>query len=404
MPALNIANAIKSHIDKSILNYYCASNHTITSFSDFKSLDILDIKKAIQKDTLVIKTGREGIKPEELDELIFKRDFMNAALLIQLNPKWQLRVVSDNMEEVMAIAISDVYPLNLPLSCKSILTLKMNSLKILSAFVVIFVTIGGILFYKRSKKMATEEQDLVYDIVEKSLELLQSPDNPQSMPVLHIRDTLLSPSERKTSKYKKIWNKVVKHIESTESRVKVDIENIEGDDYKTWKWVAVNNANCDDQNMAGQTTIRTGSIEWQGQAFNNDHNVSQTVANNGGPLGKPTFAAPTVFLKIRNMFDEETKLSNPKEWRNQIRSAVLEKVAIASKNGSHGVVHLEVEDSPEGLVYLKCISIDAATDAFNGLHGWWCQKKLVSVKFLKPERYHQRFPASVHSTTPLTSQ
>ena len=359
----------------------------------------------MEKSAVIVREGREDLQ-SETNDLIFKRDFANALLLIQLNPSWLLRADEDFSGEVKEIAISDAYPLNLPFSCQMLITLRINSYKILSTIGVILGTFGCVLWYKWSKKRATEEQDLVYDLVEKSLELLQSPDNPQSMPVLHIRDTLLSPSERKTSKYKKIWNKVVKHIESTESRVKVDIENIEGDDYKTWKWVAVNSNNSDEQTMAGTTTIRTGSIEWQGQAFNSDHNLSQSIpnANNGGPAPKPIFQAPTVFLKIRNMFDEETKLSNPKEWRNKIRSAILEKITIASKNGSHGVVHLEIEDSPEGLVYLKCDSIPSATDAFNGLHGWWCQKKLVSVKFLKPERYHQRFPASVAQTAPLTSQ
>ena len=404
MPALAIANEIKTFIDQSIQNFFCKSDQKIFSFSDFKSVDIKDIKNSIRSKVVIFRENREGLKPDESDAVLFDRDFSNALTLIQLNPKWQLNAIEDNVKDISAVSISDGYPLNLPFTCQAILSVKLNSYKILSTLVVIILTIGGIFFYKRSKKLATEEQDLVYDLVEKSLELLQSPDNPQSMPVLHIRDTLLTPSERKTSKNKKIWNKVVKHIESTESRVKVDMENIEGDDYKTWKWVALNSSNNEPGMSSGAPTIRTGSIEWQGQAFNHDQNVSQSMANNGGaPIPRPCFAAPTVFLKIRNMFDEETKLSNPKEWRDEIRSAVLEKVKIASKNGCHGVVHMEVEDSPEGLVYMKCNSIESATDAFNGLHGWWCQKKLVSVKFLKPERYHQRFPDSQHLTSPITS-
>lgn len=401
MPALTIANQIKIFIDQSIHDFYCNSDHKIASLNDFKSVAIKDIKDAIRNKVTIFREGRENMK-EETDSVIFNRDLANALILIQLNPNWQMIAVEDSIGDLMAISLSEGYPLNLPLACQAKLTLKLNSYKIMSAVVVILLTLCAILFYKRSKKLATEEQDIVYDLVEKSLELLQSPDtSPGSMPVLHIRDTLLTPSERKTAKYKKIWNKVVKHIESTESRVKVDLESIEGDDYKTWKWLPVNAPNSD-AGLVNAPTIRTGSIEWQGQAFNIDQNASQAMPSNG-PNPRPSFSAPTIFLKIRNMFDEETKLSNPKEWKNEIRSAVLEKVKIASKNGCHGVVHLEVEDSPEGLVYMKCNSIESATDSFNALHGWWCQKKLVSVKFLKPERYHQRFPDSQHTSSPLTS-
>ncbi|XP_054152889.1 uncharacterized protein LOC128951666 [Oppia nitens] len=405
MPALKIAKEVKNFMDKSILINYCGSDSRVQSFSDFKLLSTLTIKRGIRNQIEIEREGRDGIKDDLSDDVVFDRDFINAVSLIQLNPNWQLLVTGDNLEPLSAITISEDYPLNLPFGCQAFIILKLNLYKIFSALLIIFMTIASIFYYKRSKKLATEEQDLIYDLVEKSLELLQSPDNPQSMPVLHIRDTLLSPSERKTSKYKKIWNKVVKHIESTESRVKVDIENIEGDDYKTWKWVATNVVNNDNQNISASTIIRTGTIEWQGQAFNNDHNVtapqSVSTATNGTPASKPSFAAPTSFLKIRNMFNEETKLLNPNGWKNKIRSAVLEKISIAAKSGNHGVLHLEVEDSPEGLVYVKCDSIESATDAFNALHGWWCQKKLVSVKFLKPDRYHQRFPVSTHNKTPV---
>lgn len=82
-----------------------------------------------------------------------------------------------------------------------------------------------------------EELEKVYEFVNKALELLQSPDNPQLMPILHIRDTLLGPAERKTPKAISTWSKAVKFVEENESRVIVELVNIDGEDFRAWKWI-----------------------------------------------------------------------------------------------------------------------------------------------------------------------
>jgi hypothetical protein len=83
-----------------------------------------------------------------------------------------------------------------------------------------------------------EENQKVCELVSQSLELLQSPDNPKGlMPILHIRDTLLTPAERKTKKTNMLWQKAVKFIEEHESRVKVELVNIDGEDFRAWKWI-----------------------------------------------------------------------------------------------------------------------------------------------------------------------
>lgn len=89
-------------------------------------------------------------------------------------------------------------------------------------------------FRRRSQSHAQK----VCKMVAQALELLQSPENPKGMmPVLHIRDTLLSPTERKTKKDINLWNECVKFVEHHESRVKVEIVNVEGEDFKAWKWI-----------------------------------------------------------------------------------------------------------------------------------------------------------------------
>lgn len=83
-----------------------------------------------------------------------------------------------------------------------------------------------------------EENKHVCELVSGALELLQSPENPKGlMPILHIRDTLLTPAERNTTKTLRLWLKAVKFIEERESRVKVEIVNIDGEDFRAWKWI-----------------------------------------------------------------------------------------------------------------------------------------------------------------------
>jgi len=83
-----------------------------------------------------------------------------------------------------------------------------------------------------------EENKHVCKLVSEALELLQSPEHPKGLlPILHIRDTLLTPAERKTKKITKIWQKAVKFIEEHESRIKVEMVNIDGEDFRAWKWI-----------------------------------------------------------------------------------------------------------------------------------------------------------------------
>lgn len=99
----------------------------------------------------------------------------------------------------------------------------------------------GYLMYRSYRFYTTrrhEENTRVCKLVSDALELLQSPENPKGlMPILHIRDTLLTPAERKAKATIMSWQKAVKFIEEHESRVKVELVNIDGEDFRAWKWI-----------------------------------------------------------------------------------------------------------------------------------------------------------------------
>ena len=421
-PALNMVKEIKANIDKSIYDYKCESDKPIQDITAF-NFKVKDIESDLAKTASIYSEGRDETLKKLTSNQLFVRDFNHAKLLLRLNPSWNLKFDDLSFEDV--IAPSTNYTLQLPLKCNLSLLVRVYLWHIVATILAFCVPILVFIYYSQTKRAASEEQSLVYDLIEKSIELLQSPDEPQSMPVLHIRDTLLSPSERKSNKYRRIWNKVVNHIENSESRVKVEFKKIDGEDFKAWKWIAVNagvnyllsdNDNDLDGTLATNAqTQKIGGIEWQGQAFGSvlanktsssrtsesDPSESLSVPPSTDAYRNKNFSALTRFLKIRNIFEKEAQFLDP-NWTKKIINTILGKTATTSPNGSHEIVHIEIEDNPnEGLVYLKCASIPAATNAFHALHGWWCEKKLVSVKFLKEDRYYQRFPLAKKANTPL---
>ena len=407
VPAVKVVKLIKDYIDESITNHYCGeAKHHLENPTIF---NVINVKKIIEKRIQVNSNGREI---EGNHDFIKSHDFKNALTLIQLNPTWNIHLMDDVYGDADKFVLTEDYQVNLPFTCRVTLTVKNLIWQIIIAIAVV-ATFWSVYWYMRYKKrLVDEEQDLIYELVEKSLELLQSPDNPQLMPVLHIRDTLLSPSERKTTKYKKIWEKVVKFIETNESRVKVEVENIDGEDFKAWKWVAaspsqqINGEDYDKQSASSPTNvIKTGSIEWQGQAFGEN-----APSINNGKVAH-NFVAPTNFLKIRNMFTRETQRLEPNNWKIKIKNALLQKLITFHNSGNsgnysgHGIVHIDFDEgSEQGIVYLKCNSTETATNAYHALHGWWCQGELVSVKFLKAERYYNRFPDAQKCSSPLKIQ
>lgn len=52
--------------------------------------------------------------------------------------------------------------------------------------------------------------------------------------ILHVRDTLIVPQDRK--RLKKVWDRAVKFIEDSETRVRTEMQRIEGADLRVWRW------------------------------------------------------------------------------------------------------------------------------------------------------------------------
>ncbi|XP_078532458.1 inner nuclear membrane protein Man1 isoform X2 [Lissotriton helveticus] len=251
----------------------------------------------------------------------------------------------------------------------------------LSPLLLGIMLIWAIIYYVKYRWTKEEEETRqMYDMVVKIIDVLRShndachenKDLQPYMPIPHVRDSLVRPQDR--IKMKKVWDRAVNFVGSNESRVRTECRRIGGADFLVWRWI---------QPSASSDNVSVlPSKVWQGQAFHLDRRNSP-----------PNSLTPC--LKIRNMFDPVMEIGD--HWHLAIQEAILEKCS-----DNDGIVHIAVDkNSREGCVYVKCLSPEYAGKAFKALHGSWFDGKLVTVKYLRLDRYHHRFPPAITCNTPL---
>uniref|UniRef100_A0A8C6WMJ7 Inner nuclear membrane protein Man1 n=1 Tax=Neogobius melanostomus TaxID=47308 RepID=A0A8C6WMJ7_9GOBI len=242
---------------------------------------------------------------------------------------------------------------------------------------------GAVCFVKYRWRREEEENRQMYDMVERIIDVLRSHseaclENQELQPYLpipHVRDSLVQPQDRK--RMKRVWDRAVTFLSANESRVRTETQRIGGADFLVWRWIQPS-LSCDKTSLGG-------SKVWQGKG------------TKGVPVGSKELSpnSLTPCLKIRNMFDPVMEVGE--HWDLAIHEAILEKCS-----DNNGIVHIAVDkNSREGCVYVKCLSAEHSGKAFKALHGSWFDGKLVTVKYLRLDRYHQRFPQAQSCTTPL---
>ncbi|KAM8909677.1 inner nuclear membrane protein Man1 [Spinachia spinachia] len=256
-------------------------------------------------------------------------------------------------------------------------------LTVISRVFLIAVVAGcawSVIYYVKYRWRKEEEQTRqMYDMVERIIDVLRShseacqenQDLKPYLPIPHVRDSLVQPQDRK--KMMMVWERAVRFLSANESRIRKETQRIGGGDFLVWRWIQPP-LSCDKTLMPSKV--------WQGKAFPLDRRNSP-----------PNSLTPC--LKIRNMFDPVMEVGE--SWDLAIHEAILEKC-----NDNDGIVHIAVDkNSREGCVYVKCLSAEHSGRAFKALHGSWFDGKLVTVKYLRLDRYHQRFPQAQGSSTPL---
>lgn len=331
---------------------------------------------------------------------------------IAKNPHWEVLLLNSDLLEVQEP--SQVKYLISLVSSKSYACLLREFAyfvyvrALIFGLAVVALVLGYFCFNLYRKNRAAQDKeyfDLITQVtgmVEKQYELslLDSVHIKPYIAVSHIYDTLVEPSERAGKK--KLWSKVVSFIQDHESRIHLETQFINGEETNVWKWIVakhesvlVNKYKDSGIGLANSTmitpdatnpniqqqhqTISANTNAWQGSAFNHTEKLVHS---------------PTPCLKIRNMFDQ-TDYEKDRLLPYRIHNDILEKCA-DSTGTNKTILHITCDKkSKEGCVYIKCASNEAAGLAYQCLNGAWYNGKLLNVKFLRSDRYSERFPESI---------
>ncbi|XP_049825113.1 inner nuclear membrane protein Man1 isoform X3 [Aethina tumida] len=366
--AINLLNVLRPELNARAVNNKCHDNSIRSHMSEDEVVSFCTTKFGIQ------------------DKIKVRRDLRNVEILSYVNKHWNIRVAQtlqdndvitekdlpSNMEEVIfnvgqKITSLVVLEPELPWSCLLTNTFRflVQSALFLGAVFTLFYLLNYLYKYYRHHKQKENEE--VGFMVERIIDILQmkaSEEKDNYVVINHVRDMILPVADRKRKE--KTWAKAVKFIQDNESRVRTEVQNVQGEPYEVWRWIGSNL----------QSSPRNKS--WQGQAFE-----TQVGSVNSLPC------SPTPCLKIRGMVEDGDRNTHT------IREAVLSKCAHQCR-----ILHCAV-DTASNCVYLKCADQSDAAKAYMSLHGWWYARHLVTVKYLRLERYMQRFPSSPVSGPPF---
>nr|XP_023018775.1 inner nuclear membrane protein Man1 [Leptinotarsa decemlineata] len=324
------------------------------------------------------------------DPMQIRSDLHNLEILIFNNPDWGIRVaqtennngliseadIAKDMEQVIfhendkITSLVIPYP-DLPWKCTFYKTfhLALNSVLLVSLIFAALYLLNYV--YKYYKHYQQKQKDEIGFMVEKIIDILQSSCGEEGgdpfLVINHVRDMILPIVDRQ--KKEKTWAKAVQFINENESRVRTEVQEVKGEPFEVWRWIGSANIS-----MGGSPRNKS----WQGQAFE-----TQVGSVNSLPC------SPTPCLKIRGMVEDGDRNMHI------IREAVLSKCAHQCR-----ILHCAV-DTSSNCVYLKCADPNDAAIAYRNLHGWWYAGHLVTVKYLRLERYMQRFADSPVSGPPF---
>ncbi|KHN81372.1 Inner nuclear membrane protein Man1 [Toxocara canis] len=223
--------------------------------------------------------------------------------------------------------------------------------------IIISVCMGAYFVNQRWHAAQAEEKRAVFDLIEKITDIIRDSSEQGQAYVAepHVRDMLIPPSKRlRDSPEWRRWQQAVSFINLNESRVSTESRIINGVECAVWRWLPAK---------------KTG---WQGNAFDGQ-----------SQLNVPDHALSHC-LKLRGMFPSTQSADRDGA---DVKRALLQKLSPIRP------LHVHVEEgSKEGVVFARFATFSDCKDAFTALHGTWFNGQLVSAKYLRDERYEQRFP------------
>ncbi|OQV24348.1 putative Inner nuclear membrane protein Man1 [Hypsibius exemplaris] len=351
------------------------------------------------------------------------RDFTRAVHLIVSNAHWGIRAL--DRESKPAAAKEDVFYLESDYASKgficrmkeAVATLLFKiALAVLGATLLAGFIVAAYRFFERR----TKRQDEVYEMVNQIIGTVKqdyesakkSGKEPTGSVLNHIRDAIL-PHGPERKRILSVWDDAVAYVNTHESRIGLQQKQVQGEDFEVWNWLQPESPS-QDSSSAEQTvpdspvgkSTRSAAASTS-SAVNGSGRGRLTRARlwGGGPIPAQSImpeniTAATPCLKVRGMFNGvEENQKDVAVWSAEVTEAILERCHNVAR-----ILDVEVEPtSDEGIVYVKLATNEDARNAYMALHGQYFDGRHVTVKFLKLDRYHQRFPDAIKKNVPLVA-
>lgn len=326
-------------------------------------------------------------------------NFHNTQYLIGLNPQWHIRNVDIKgntltMDEAVRMRDSESSCLAMPEPVLPLTCIMKN--KIQKFFVIIggLALVSGVVYllrmtyvYVKIKQQMRKDQvnalisDITSAVIKQGMRAKTDPGEDPCIVVAHLRDNVIPVTKRK--EYEWAWIEAMKFLEANESRISFEVGNRNGEDCKLMRWIdpstitphgSPNNSALNNSNEIpfGRPSSSVSTVKsWQGPAFDKQNKIKDP---------------PTPCLKIRQMFDKYDV--NDPTLKQVIQDAIIAKV------GNTCRIYDVQLDTGSCCVYVRCVSEQDAGMVHDEINGWWFDNRLVSIKFLRLERYLTRFPGS----------
>lgn len=341
------------------------------------------------------------------------KDVHNMEYLIDRNKQWGIVNVNSNGDP---ISLDDVVKLRdhqeecfailkpkLPITCTIYNKIQsffiiIGSLAIISLSVFIVRKFYQFIVQIKEKRRAQVDQ-IIREICSTLMEKTMQDKENNAVVMNHLRDKIIEPSKR--SEYAWAWQEAINYLEQNDSRIHFGIETINGEDFKVIRWIDdVKNLSIPGSSPQQQQQQKI----LQQQRFSNSRYLQQPEGRPYATLKKWMGSAfdksnkikdpPTNCLKIRQMFDKYE--ANSPNLPTVIEDTILLK--LRDKNCKICDIQLDLKTC---CVYVKCASCADAGIVHEEINGWWLDAGLVVVKFLKQDKYHQRFPSAINACTAL---
>ncbi|XP_063701783.1 inner nuclear membrane protein Man1 [Culicoides brevitarsis] len=325
----------------------------------------------------------------------------NAQYLIGLNPQWKLRnvdltgrpitmeqtIFGRDMETSCLAMPEPVLPMSCILRNKFQKFFVIVGLLALISAIVYLIRLTYVYFKMRAQARKDQVNAIISDItsavIKQGMRAKTDPNEDPCIVVAHLRDNVIPVTKRREFEW--AWIEAMKFLEANESRISFEVGNRNGEDCKLMRWIdpsTITPHSSPNTSIANNSTespfARPSTVSsvksWQGPAFDKQNKIKDP---------------PTPCLKIRQMFDKYD--ANDPTLKQVIQDAILAKV------GNTCRIYDVQLDTASCCVYVRCASEQDAGMVHDEINGWWFDNRLVSIKFLRLERYLTRFPAAAQA-------